>query len=386
MSRHICFMATSFPRGKEAVYTFVKGYVDAIADEGIKCTVISPCSVSKVLMGRAKMRPGHWHYLTDKGNRVDVYQPKYITLSTHLEKQRIKNLKKAVRKAYRRLDTPVDAVYAHFWSMGITAALAVEDKPVFVTCGEGGKIRVERSFAKEELSEVLKRIAGVVHVSSKTLDAAREAGLQENIPYIIAPNGYHPERFYQKDKREVRRRLGYAEDGFIVAFVGSFDERKGTRRLSEALTLLNDGKEKKDKISSIFIGKGKEVPECDNILFCGSAAHDEIVDYLNAADVFVLPTNNEGCCNAIVEALACGIPVISSNKKFNDDILDEGCALRIDEMSVTEIADAVETLYQDRALLERLAEGAREKAKTLTIQERVKKIIAFVEDEITSKA
>ncbi len=383
---HLCFMASSFPRGKEAVYTFVKGYVDAIADRGIKCTVISPQSVTKVLMGRAKMRPTHWHYMTNNGNRVDVYQPRYITLSTHMEKKRISNLKKVVEKAYRSLDTPVDAVYAHFWVMGIVAAQVAGGKPVFVTCGEGGKIRVERSFDKQELAEALKKISGVVHVSSKTLDETKATGLQEGIPYIIAPNGYNPASFCSKDKTEVRARLGYPKDGFIVAFVGSFDGRKGTHRLSDALKLLNEGKAEKDRIYSIFIGKGKDVPDCSNILYCGPAAHDEIVDYLNAADVFVLPTNNEGCCNAIVEALACGLPVVSSNKKFNDDILDENCSLRIDEMSVQEIADAIDRLHQDRALLDSLAAGAKAKAKTLTIQERVKNIIAFIEERIAARA
>ena len=382
---HICFIASSFPRGKEAIYTFVKGYVDAIADMGIQCSVIAPQSVTKVLMGRAKMRPRQWHYFTTGGNRVDVYQPRYITLSNHLVKSRMRYMTKVIQRTYHTLDKPVDVFYAHFWVMGVVTTQIAEGKPVFVTCGEGkgNKIRLEQFFEKQDVECALNKISGVVYVSSENVENAREFGLQREMPYIVAPNGYHPTKFYPKDKVAVREKLGFPRDAFIVAFTGSFIPRKGTLRLSEALKRLHSEQlGEGEKIYSVFIGSGKEQPDCENILFCGSLANDEICDYLNAADVFVLPTRAEGCCNAIVEALACGLPVISSTQKFNDDILDENCSIRINEMSVSEIADAINTLYRDRALLERLSEGALKKAESLKIQDRVSRIVRFIEETI----
>ncbi|MCM1551799.1 MAG: glycosyltransferase family 4 protein [Butyrivibrio sp.] len=386
---HICFVAGAFPRGKEAVYTFVKGYVDAIADLGIKCSVIAPQSVTKVLVGHAKMRPGHWHYLTAKGSRVDVWQPRYISLSRHFAKSRMRRLIKAVQRGVRALDRPVDLFYAHFWEMGIVTAQIAGDTPVFVTCGEGvgGKLKqLGQLFEPSVIERSREKIAGVVYVSSRNVENAKTFGLQKDTPYIVAPNGYHPSKFYRKDQAAVREKLGFAQDAFIVAFTGSFIPRKGTLRLSEALKTLHAKYHGEEKIYSLFIGSGKEQPDCEHILFCGTLSNEEVSDYLNAADIFVLPTKDEGCCNAIVEALACGLPVVSSAKEFNDDILDENCSLRIDESSIQEIAGAIDKLYQDPALVERLSAGALEKAETLTIQERVGRIVAFLEETTGLKA
>ena len=63
---------------------------------------------------------------------------------------------------------------------------------------------------------------------------------------------------------------------------------------------------------------------------------------------------------------------------MNDEILDETCSIRINEMSVPEIQDTIEKLYRDRELTARLAAGAAEKAESLTIWERVDKITAFM--------
>lgn len=111
-----------------------------------------------------------------------------------------------------------------------------------------------------------------------------------------------------------------------------------------------------------------------------SVSNDKIVMYLNAADMFVLPTLAEGCCNAIVEAMACGLPVISSDRPFNDDILDESCSIRIDPSNIEELSDAIALLKNDPELREKLSEGALSKAKGLTIEQRAAAILQFIDE------
>lgn len=77
--------------------------------------------------------------------------------------------------------------------------------------------------------------------------------------------------------------------------------------------------------------------------------------------MFCLPTLNEGCSNAIVEAIACGLPIISSNLPFNDDILDSSNALLVNPESVDDIASAIKQLMDNSDLRQKLAEGFKRK-------------------------
>ena len=86
----------------------------------------------------------------------------------------------------------------------------------------------------------------------------------------------------------------------------------------------------------------------------------------------------KGCSNAIVEAIACGLPIISSNLPFNDDILDSSNALLVNPESVDDIASAIKQLMDNSDLRQKLAEGSKEKAKSLRIEFRAKKIIEFI--------
>ena len=92
----------------------------------------------------------------------------------------------------------------------------------------------------------------------------------------------------------------------------------------------------------------------------------------------MLPTRAEGCCNAIIEALACGLPVISSNLPFNKDVLDNSCSILVDPDNIKEISNALKTLVTDYKLRTDLSYGSLEKSKELTISNRAKSIISFI--------
>ena len=80
--------------------------------------------------------------------------------------------------------------------------------------------------------------------------------------------------------------------------------------------------------------------------------------------------------------MACGLPVISSNKDFNDEILDESCSIRIDESDEGQLQDAILRLKNDPALRKRMSQAALKKAEGLTIERRAKAItkVLFADD------
>ena len=93
----------------------------------------------------------------------------------------------------------------------------------------------------------------------------------------------------------------------------------------------------------------------------------------------MLPTRGEGCCNAIVEALSCGLPVISSDLPFNDDILNEQNSLRIDVEDVQQLRSSILHLYNNPQIRQALAEGAKGSAEKLKISVRAERIVKYME-------
>jgi teichuronic acid biosynthesis glycosyltransferase TuaC len=104
------------------------------------------------------------------------------------------------------------------------------------------------------------------------------------------------------------------------------------------------------------LGTGPNPPEGESVLVNRSVEHGEVPEWLSAADVFVLPSTWEGSCNAILEAMACGLPVIAADGAFNDEILNEEVSIRVDPMDVGAIRRAVAHMRDSESL--RVAMGA----------------------------
>ncbi len=375
--KHICIVAEGYPTADNPVQTFVDKLVCEFADWGYKCSVVAPQSITKVLLRGWKKRPLHWTKTTKNRNIIDVYQPFYMSFSNSKYMQALSNftmqmaVKKGVKLANKKRKT--DIMYAHFWQCGVFAGIEAEryNLPLFVACGES-KISVQNRFTESKIKSSLKPLRGVISVSTENKEDSIELGLAKENDFIVLPNGIDSTVFYPRERKQIRGKLGITEADFVVGFVGSFIERKGTLRLSEAIK--NSG----ENIKSIFIGSGEEQPDCDGIVFSGRLPHEKIPEYLSACDVFVLPTLAEGCCNAIVEAMACGLPVISSDLPFNDDILDDTNSIRINPLDIKGISNAIKTLKEDEMLRDALSEGAIKTAEKLAIDKRAERILDFM--------
>jgi len=381
MIKKMCVITDRYPTEKYPINTFLDQLVCQFVDMGIECTVIAPYSKILDRLKKNKYAPAYHRIQTTKNNKqFHVYSPTFFSLlGRKLLKINFASIyqKKFERKAYKVIKSEkieCDAIYAHFIvPSGITAANIgrVLNKPVFIAYGESSLSIIYDNFKLDYIKNILKSINGVIAVSSKNKEELLNKKLVSDNQIDVFPNAIDSSKFHVIDRRDCRKKLGLRDDDFVVAFVGHFINRKGSNRLSKALDQMQD-------VKSIFIGSGEEQPTCHNIIFSGRVPHSEIIHYLNASDVFVLPTLAEGCCNAIVEAMACGLPIISSNRPFNDDILDESCSIKIDPESISDIAKAIEALKNDTEYRKRLSEGAIKKAESLRIETRAQNIASFM--------
>ena len=367
----ILVQTPDYPDSKRENFAFVKQLVDEMALQGHSLQVVAPYCVSHnkrfykkievVKMGKGIIR---------------VYRPHYISFSNLVVKGFRPSdwaFKCAMERGLRMIEEKPDVIYGHFWSTAFYGYKFAEANniPLFVASGESEIDFRNNSTKRQGFCDY---VSGVICVSTKNLEESIRLNLTTREKCAIFPNAIDASFFRRHDKVSCRTRLGIPQGIFIACFLGWFNERKGSERLSQAISKIRDGK----KIYSFFIGEGPLSPTCSNILFEGKLPHNQIPEYLNAADIFVLPTLQEGCCNAIIEAMACGLPIVSSNMPFNWDVLDSSNSIMVDPYNTDEIADAIRKLRDDKDLLTNLSLGALKKAEELTIDNRAKNILGFM--------
>ena len=378
----ICILSHRYPYKGNMVHVFVKKIVDEWALMGHQCVVISPLSVIRQLAGKEMAAPEVEHQSIADGITVDVYRPRYYTIpKLHICGVDINSYcaQRAIEKLIKKYNLQFDAVYCHFFSMASVGWRYAfqSNTPYFVASGESKILPLKkpcRSFSVEKMRDTL---YGIVAVSSKNKWESVRMGYANESDVKVFPNGTNLKLFHRMDKMECRRKLNLPADKFLIICVGQFTERKGQGRILAALNHLDN-----NNISTIFIGKGDDAFEHQSIVFKGTVENEVLPYYLNAADIFVLPTREEGCCNAIIEALACGLPIISSDKSFNYDVLNRENSVLVNPDDISEIADAIDKLYHDKELRERIAQKALETGETLSVSTRASGIIGFMQEKI----
>lgn len=381
--RKLCVIAPRYPTENNPVHTFIDQLVCEIADSGIECSVISPYSITERVVRNSTVLPRERKRITKNGNVINVYSPRYMSLSRSLfgiktSMLTYRNFKNAIIKEYKKRNLQSDVVYGHFIYPSGMCAIDLGEMlgvPSFLAYGESSPTSYMH-VKKYLLQEKLKKLTGIISVSSENKRELIDMGLVKNGDRIrVFPNAIDENKFLKIDRKKVRMELGIDDDKFLIAFVGHFIERKGVTVLASALNQLED-------VYSIFIGAGSEEPQCSNILFKGTVPHEKVHWYLNAANIFVLPTLAEGCCNAIIEAMACGLPIVSSDQPFNDDILNNENSIRLDVKDVEAVRKAIAFLRDNPGVRSEMSDAALLRASNLNIRQRTKNILRFMESVI----
>ncbi|HYO14547.1 MAG TPA: glycosyltransferase [Thermoanaerobaculia bacterium] len=217
-----------------------------------------------------------------------------------------------------------DVIDAHFvYPEGLAAVLAgwLFRVPVVLTVRGMLPLLIPYRLRRPQLRFALRRATRVIAVSeSLRQDAVRfvPAGKVRVIENGIAPSVFHP-----VDRIEARRALGLAKYGPLLVSVGTLAERKGFHLVMEAMASL---RRRYPRLRFAIVGSdgpegsmGAELRQLavqlgigDQVLFAGPRGRDELALWYSAADAFVLASAHEGCPNVVLEALACGTPVVAT--------------------------------------------------------------------------
>ncbi len=316
-----------------------------------------------------------------------VLRPGYVSLSNlrlgPLSTRRLGLVPfvRAVRRAAGRLPFRPDVVYGHFLFPSGHAAAELGHTlgvPSVVAAGESHFTDYEREMGVAFCRRTAQRFRGIVSVSERNREHCVERYGVPDARVLVAPNAADPDRFRPPPDREaLRRRLGVPADRSLVVFVGHFEERKGPLRVIEALADLPG-------VALALLGDGPQTPRSPAILFAGRVPPAEVADWLGAADLFVLPTLEEGSPNAVIEALACGLPVVSSDIAALRETVDDDCAVLVEPRNPAALREAVATLLADAERRARMSRAAVARAGALTREARSRRILSWLAGLIES--
>jgi len=218
--------------------------------------------------------------------------------------------RRSILRAVRREGLVFQATYAHFLDpAGICAVDLARLWPgakSFIAMGEAELEAYDMRFGRNRVSRYLNAASGLVCVSHKNRRICQEHYGVPGERILLAPNGVDPELFRPRSQAGARRRLGLPMEKRIAIFVGYLIERKGVSIVTAAVSSIPG-------MGLVLLGDGPVPPGTENLLHAGVVDHCEVPWWLSAADVFVFPSTAEGCPNAVLEAAACGLPIVASD-------------------------------------------------------------------------
>lgn len=158
-------------------------------------------------------------------------------------------------------------------------------------------------------------------------------------------NGCDLSTFHISDRLEARQKLCISADAQAIVYVGRMDVRKGLRELIEASVSL---RAQYPKLQAYLVGDGPDQPIIQSAIDAGDAAgyihvlpscgFDAVAQWMTAADVVTLPSYMEGCPNVVLEALACGRPVVATNVGGIPEIMNDTCGRLVTPCDAGELA------------------------------------------------
>lgn len=253
-------------------------------------------------------------------NGIRVLHPRYPLIPKLGMNTAPALLAAAALPAFKRLideGYDFDVIDAHYYYPdGVAAAMIAKklNKP-FVITARGTDINLIPQYAwpRRMIRWAAKRAAASITVCEALRQSMIELGIDGAVVHTLR-NGVDLERFQPIDRAAQREKLGL--NGFTLLSVGYLIPRKAHDLIIEALPSLPD-------VRLLIAGEGPERANLENlarrlgvadrVTLLGALPQTELRNYYGAVDALVLASSREGWANVLLEAMACGTPVVASN-------------------------------------------------------------------------
>ena len=232
---------------------------------------------------------------------------------------------------------------------------------------EGERMPLRRRLASQLLAARTDHLAAVCRDAG--MRYAQQTGLSFN-RFEILYNGVNCQNFESRENRQALREwLGIGPKKLLAITVASLTSIKNHLGLLDAAARLFQTSS--GELHFLFVGEGSMRPEIESKIrrlnltqhVTVLGASDRVTDYLSASDIFVLPSLLEGMSNAILEAMAAGLPVICHGVGGNPELVIHGktgllCSLEDSD----QLTAALRYLAEDATARIRMGAAARERA------------------------
>ncbi|MFK7964989.1 MAG: glycosyltransferase [Burkholderiaceae bacterium] len=320
---------------------------------------------------------------------IDVYRPRYLSFPGIGKRFDGGRMAASIRQLLANLSGKVQPtlIDAHFlYPDGYAASIVAQELnlPFSVTIRGSKDQRLIGTSREFGLRKALSRADAVITVSALLRESvALPMGASPEKVSVIG-NGVDLAQFYPEDKVVARGRLGLPVESKVMVTVGTLIGLKGFHRVVALMPALRrawpnlhylivGGSVGHDGIESTLKALVAQHGLEDCVHFCGPQQPAELRWYYSAADVFVLATEYEGWANVLLEAMACGTPVVTTRVGGNAQVVpNEALGLLCEFWNDDEFAAAIDVALNRQWDQSVLLEYAREHAWEAKIPEVVR--------------
>jgi glycosyltransferase involved in cell wall biosynthesis len=356
----VCMLTTSFPRYRG---DFSGNFILALAAEIVK----EGHSVQVVVPGD----PGTPTYEKIRG--VEVHRFFYMFPTSLQRLTQDAGIPTNLRKSFiAKLQVPLfllafltkgirvsfgsDIIHAHWTAAGFVGVIMkyLMGKPLVITV-HGSDVHLANSrIIKSITQSILKRGDFITAVSDDLCSKLSRWGIDKKKIQCV-PLSVDNMKFFPQNSINIKKSLGFDRNMKYVLFVGRLVPIKGVEYL---IQVIPDVIQRFKKVRFIIVGDGdsehslKKLAEqleiSEYIHFAGRQPHEKVAKYMVASDIFVLPSLSEGRSITVLEAMACGLPVIAAKVGgIPESVVDTVTGFLIHPRKAKELSDKILLLLEN---------------------------------------